>query len=274
MQSLFLYTSLASFLAIIQSRKIRFCELTKSNDRLEGRFISDSLSEYMIYQNVPNYIRNCVFHILNRFIDMYAYYGFCMTSEGDDLGQWRAYADHGQGIALGFDLDKLIECANKSPLWRGTKISVVKYGKNSILPYAEDLLRVVREIAAKSDDSFWAEPEKLFRDHSGKGTHLCKAVEEFSKICYDVKNPSFSMEKETRITQETTFTWSKGASFFERNGQIVTYYDVEFTSEAISSVTVGPNLNIDVNDVRRVLTSWDGPWLSRTIYKSISSVRL
>jgi Protein of unknown function (DUF2971) len=31
----------------------------------------------------------------------------CFSADGDDLGQWRAYADNGQGFALGFDTESL-----------------------------------------------------------------------------------------------------------------------------------------------------------------------
>ena len=31
----------------------------------------------------------------------------CFSADGDDLGQWRAYADNGQGFALGFDTSSL-----------------------------------------------------------------------------------------------------------------------------------------------------------------------
>ena len=31
----------------------------------------------------------------------------CFSADGDDLGQWRAYADNGHGFALGFDTSSL-----------------------------------------------------------------------------------------------------------------------------------------------------------------------
>jgi hypothetical protein len=39
-----------------------------------------------------------------------AHYFVCsFSSTGDDLGQWRAYADNGQGYALGFDAKELVD---------------------------------------------------------------------------------------------------------------------------------------------------------------------
>jgi len=37
----------------------------------------------------------------------------CFSADGDDLGQWRAYADNGQGFALGFDTSSLEDAFTK-----------------------------------------------------------------------------------------------------------------------------------------------------------------
>jgi len=37
----------------------------------------------------------------------------CFSADGDDLGQWRAYADNGQGFALGFDTSSLEDAFSK-----------------------------------------------------------------------------------------------------------------------------------------------------------------
>src|SRR6516225_9633698 len=51
------------------------------------------------------------FGSLNEAIRRSAHYFVCSLSErGDDLGQWRAYADNGRGFALGFDA-KVLENA-------------------------------------------------------------------------------------------------------------------------------------------------------------------
>jgi len=37
----------------------------------------------------------------------------CFSADGDDLGQWRAYADNGQGFALGFDTSAIEDAFTK-----------------------------------------------------------------------------------------------------------------------------------------------------------------
>lgn len=222
---------------------------------------------------MPTYIQACGLHALERLIDIYSYYGFCLTSEGDDLGQWRAYANQGQGVAIGFNLENLIKSAQLSPLALSTKATKVEYGKEAILPYAKELLTVMSEIDQKTTVEFWSDPEMLFQDSSAYAKEFQKAIETFSTNCYNIKNPSFLLEKETRITQETVFTASSFSKFFAREGRIVPYYDVEITPECIDCVVAGPQLEVSKHDISRVLSSWSGDLFSTNIYRSISSSR-
>ena len=55
------------------------------------------------------------FGSLNEAIRRSAHYFVCSLSErGDDLGQWRAYADNGRGYALGFDAKALEDAFAKN----------------------------------------------------------------------------------------------------------------------------------------------------------------
>ena len=55
------------------------------------------------------------FGSLDEALHRSAHYFVCSFSEaGDDLGQWRAYADNGQGYALGFDTRALEEAFGKA----------------------------------------------------------------------------------------------------------------------------------------------------------------
>jgi hypothetical protein len=53
--------------------------------------------------------------MLKQGIEDVAHYFVCSFSEaGDDLGQWRAYADNGRGYALGFDAHLLEQAFAKA----------------------------------------------------------------------------------------------------------------------------------------------------------------
>lgn len=273
MTTLFHYTSLPTFLAIVESQSIRFCELSKSNDLTEGTFILESLRGLMKHAGMPNQIQTCVSHSLERLIGIYSYFGFCLTSEGDDLGQWRAYANDGQGVAIGFNLEKLAQAARKSSLGSSTKVTKVAYGKEFILPSAEVLFIVLRKLEEKMPQIFWSKPEELFRSDGAGAKEFQQAIAIFSDACYNVKNPSFSLERETRITQETVFTASKFLKFFARQGRIVPYYSIEIAPDCIDCIVAGPQLDVSPCDISRVLSSWSSDLIATKVYRSVSSAR-
>jgi hypothetical protein len=67
-----------------------------------------------------------------------AHYFMCSFSScGDDLGQWRAYADNGRGYALGFDgkgLEKAFDKQGRAPILRALPITyaIMPFGINDL----------------------------------------------------------------------------------------------------------------------------------------------
>ena len=49
------------------------------------------------------------------------YFVCCFSTNGDDLGQWRAYADDGKGYALGFDGPALVRASRNIPTATGKR---------------------------------------------------------------------------------------------------------------------------------------------------------
>lgn len=273
MTTYFHYTSLNTFLQIIQNRSVRFTEIRRSNDSLEGTFFVQSFESLLSHLKYPEYFINACAHILNRFLNIYSYYGMCLTSEADDLSQWRAYGQNGRGVSIGFDLEKLYDCAKKTKLSIGTKSIEIRYGKEAILEWFEDLNSVFSELDIGSEKD-WVDPEKIFIDKDPKFKNFVDALEIFSRHCFDVKNEVFRAEKETRIVQETVFTFSNGLRFYERNGRIIPYYDVEITPECIDVIVIGNDVQATSSEIYRVLTSWDPRFVDKKIYRSNSTLRV
>ena len=70
--------------------------LEMSNDFKEGRHVVDAIQR-LIDDADPVKIR--VLDELRRFISYVSGIGFCLSSQGDMLSQWRGYADAAQGVA-------------------------------------------------------------------------------------------------------------------------------------------------------------------------------
>lgn len=110
---LYHYCSPETFLAVIQSRTIRFSDLHLLNDVEEGRY------GYYVFVEAANKILgkadvNPLYHdiskeLIERVDATWSQFGFylssfvaCFSTDGDSLSQWRAYASDAAGFALGF----------------------------------------------------------------------------------------------------------------------------------------------------------------------------
>ena len=81
--------------------------------------------------------------LINGGIDASAHYFVsCFSATGDDLGQWRAYADNGRGFALGFDTAMLEDGFVKSsalPTGSGQSFRVI-YNDNAAIKLQSDII--------------------------------------------------------------------------------------------------------------------------------------
>ncbi|MEO9169219.1 MAG: DUF2971 domain-containing protein [Aestuariivirga sp.] len=111
---LYHYTDYAGLTGIIKSGKLRFSDIFRLNDPSE---LSHGLRIAIdILKSRTNYERPEIATFASQFERFYLDGGIekiahffiaCFSCDGDDLGQWRAYADNGQGFALGFDTGSL-----------------------------------------------------------------------------------------------------------------------------------------------------------------------
>src|SRR6266478_1775716 len=101
------YTDDTGLKGILQSGRIWLTDIFSLNDPSELRHslsrAATILNEKAAAGPPETKIFATDFGALNRALPRSAHYFVCSFSEaGDDLGQWRAYADNGRGYALGF----------------------------------------------------------------------------------------------------------------------------------------------------------------------------
>lgn len=121
-KTLYHYCSVDSFYNIIKSRSIWLSDIGKSNDLRELKWLKEKCETYILKYWL-DYVKELdkrgelstkVFKryeetkTLCDFInkrDTSKCWAFCLSEKKDDLGQWRGYADDGQGISIGFKAD-------------------------------------------------------------------------------------------------------------------------------------------------------------------------
>lgn len=107
------YCSAETLCAILESRNIRFTDINMLNDATETQWgysaFEEAATRLIKRTNVPKglpkiSIEFCdsVDKILSGAQLIVHPFVSCFSLEGDNLGQWRAYADDGRGFAIGF----------------------------------------------------------------------------------------------------------------------------------------------------------------------------
>jgi hypothetical protein len=108
------YTDGRGLLGIISSRSLHFTDFRHLNDPSELRYGRELLEKAVT--SLPkdaNWHHRCFMTLLlphlvalmkSSGIDLFV---ASFSTERDDLGQWRAYADDGRGFAVGFDPESL-----------------------------------------------------------------------------------------------------------------------------------------------------------------------
>jgi hypothetical protein len=107
-QTIYHYTDVASALAIITSGHFWFTERAHLNDTLElqyGLRIGHEMFDAAVKAAGDVVPRDAPEHLMGEVGFGMIEFGYWIASfsyEGDDLAQWRSYADEGRGVCLGF----------------------------------------------------------------------------------------------------------------------------------------------------------------------------
>ena len=129
---LYHYCSNDAFLKIVGGKSLWLSDITMSNDTLEGEWLLNALNEHPKL-NTPKC--NTIADVLNGLRPHIAC-AFCLSEQADSLGQWRAYAHDGSGIAIGFSRNRLLDLLG--PVTDQERLIKVKYGSEHVRAFIED----------------------------------------------------------------------------------------------------------------------------------------
>lgn len=102
---LYHYTSMNTFLSMLNSRELWLTNTGTMNDRKEMvHFIE------MIQKELAEFRRVDFFDKVYEHIPSHYKYAFCMSTERDDAAQWERYADSARGVCIAFDVEELCKC--------------------------------------------------------------------------------------------------------------------------------------------------------------------
>ena len=105
LNTIYHYTNLNNFISIIENQALYCTNTSFLNDKREYKYGVDLLlSRIDILKN--NGFNSDILDMLVKHIDLIfksERYVTCFSKNGDLLSQWRAYANNGKGISIGFN---------------------------------------------------------------------------------------------------------------------------------------------------------------------------
>lgn len=96
------YCSAESFMAITKNKTLRFCDLRHMNDMTELIYGERLFDELLFIREVSPEHREIIHKVMDFFRNRTFLLSFSFSENGDQLSQWRGYADDAKGVCIGF----------------------------------------------------------------------------------------------------------------------------------------------------------------------------
>lgn len=215
---LYHYCSVGTFCRIVESEEVWLTDIFCMNDSAEHYWLRRVAKELLEAEysaqidDVSEYLKSKLFPE-NEETELYC---FCLSKDGDLLSQWRAYADDGRGVAIGFSRDYLSGlAADPRGILRLEEIIYDPAEQKAIIREIVDGNRsMCKRFAHEPDDSL---PKDLAQA-SGRAHLWHQAVR--------CKHPGFREEQEVRLICDprgkTPVVFSE-RKYRERDGLLIPY---------------------------------------------------
>ena len=284
------YCSLSTFLNIIKNKQIYLSDPLKMNDTLEIKWYLEKLnSEDITLSGLDFDMPESIFEMMklrsgldftfNELMEKLdsrgqkSVYISCFSKEPDILSQWRAYAEDGTGVSIGFNLEKLSVASNillEEVIY--TNGVVYDSKENDVEIIADQIDVVIRE-------------KNVTKKEEQLETFLHELIPELAKY----KNRAFKEEKEVRLIycddlKFETIVNSYGA-FYEKwnpvelehdfritgDNNITEFVKLDFDPSTIEEIYIGPKCALSESDVSNIINKIIGKKVS--VQKSKASCK-
>lgn len=268
------YTSVAGALAILTTQTIWLSSAATMNDHAEGKWLEQRLLDHETERAMSmgqarsldesEAMRAMWQLVFSSALAPQAYLA-CFSAAPDMLSQWRAYADDGQGIAIGFDPNDgrlpIVQGPPHSNIGPGLEctLSEVRYLDDPTAAQFVDLLEVALATGIESSEFFNAQLA-------------------LSAARWRTKNPAFMEEREWRIVNlphefdhdigggNTAISIVGQREFRSAAGRLTSYYAMPFGLDAVCEIVLGPRCAVDERELALLLRQhgYDGVTVRRS----------
>ena len=223
--------------------------LDRLNDDNKGDAF-DSVFERMRIRSGLKFSFDDLLNCLN-FKGQRSVYISCFSKKQDLLSQWRAYADDGRGVSIGFDLNKLVIADN---FW----IENIEYTNNIVENERESDVEIVADTIGT-----------VIRKNNitDKKMQIEVFLHELIPVLAKYKNPAFEEEAEVRLIYCDDMKFEKiincYGAFQEKwesktlkhdfrtigNCDITEFVRLKFNPDSIVEICIGPKCLLNKNDI-------------------------
>jgi hypothetical protein len=247
------YTSLSALPEVLRNQAIWASSFRYLNDMKEGRYLVEKSVEFIKGHNklTPEFNPE---NLPPKYTS--EIYVSCFTTKQDDLNQWRAYADDGRGVAIGFDRKKLAEIAKGIPfdftgfnhiIFPRFDFYKVSYDIEERISRFLDVCINAQALAGDADTPYKKKMLKLW--HKALTILLSSTTksEQFSseeewRIIGMYENLSFDIDSvhEFEFIDDIQTRGHHDIKFRSSNNRIIPYYNLPFDKSAIKEIVLGP----------------------------------
>lgn len=253
------YTSLDNFLAILKNQSLFFTNLNYLNDSKEYKYGVNLIHEIVEKYEKTNKNIKILEEVLGNIQLIYKSqrYISCFSSNGDLLSQWRAYGNHGKGIAMGFTVSELDE-------FESSYISAkyIQYNENEQRSSIEEIITIILNCLDEIKDIYEWTPNTY------EYFVAVFIIEFLEEMISTFKHPSFIEEKEFRLEYTIDGNINKldknKIEYRSNQNFIIPYNNIRYIRESneqesnkniiqrklpVKKIIIGPSLDFDLNKV-------------------------
>lgn len=257
------YCSVEAFVNILKTNSIWLTHAREMNDTLEDEYFSAPLKKALqSFNDISESEQDLLQQIISAYLERVTFpYVACFSREDDVLSQWRAYADDGRGIAIGFKVGAIPHV----DLFRR------QYGEDS------DSLIIIDEVSYKHADDEVQFMQKVlsaclinYRKTNDKATVIKQGICALSMLSIYSKGKGFEEEQEIRLVFYPSYRDlvanlnceppcgedAAKIQFRVRDGRIISYFPFTFCINAIQSITLGPKCSVDFSQLALFLNQY------------------
>lgn len=259
MSLIYHYCSPYTFQQIIEKKCLWLSATNNMNDFAEGGWVTNALNN-VIHRVTNEKNKEWIEHLLFQYNSANTpKYVACFSKDGDILSQWRAYAQNGEGVSIGFHQESF--GVNSGIAYNHPqKEHCIKLNDIEYLSLSELEILVEQIINKYLSNSHGIIDEKVMN---------CGAA--LGGLASAVKNPAFSEEKETRLIYSAMVLGNQrdnstkifnpvcGTMKHRISGSFLTsYFDFDFVeSNPIIEVVLGPRNQFSHYDIETFLSLHD-----------------